>query len=357
MISGSCAGELRSAREALTSIFGSCAGSMSQLALTSVVGSCEGGLRIRARTTVVGSCAGQMQDAVVYANGYQYRRRIIVPPSNVFGGANITNFVMLVRETLTTLRSVANGGGVQHASGFDIRFELANGTKLDHRIERYVPTTGELIAWVRVPTLSATANTVLQMYYGNDAVVTTEENVAGVYQEYLAAWNARTGVDLTGQARTLTAENVGVGDVIGDAGDFNGTTSRLRAANFTAFNGLAAFTVQAIARPDAVPQNAFIVLSGPDGATSDTERGLVLAYEVAASGAGAANTISFKIHTSAGASRAEAPANSQPAANEIQYLAGVWQSGQAARLFVENAFVTPSNTPVVRTGTTLVERG
>jgi hypothetical protein len=121
LISGLCGGSLRSVREALTTIVGSCAGAMSQLALTTVVGSCEGSLRTRARTVVVGSCAGQMQDAITYANSYQARRRIIVPPSSVLGGANIPNFVMLVRETLTGLRSVANGGRIQHASGFASR--------------------------------------------------------------------------------------------------------------------------------------------------------------------------------------------------------------------------------------------
>ncbi|MEI6711229.1 MAG: DUF2341 domain-containing protein [bacterium] len=59
-------------------------------------------------------------------------------------------------------------------------FTAADGTKLDHEIEKYVPTTGQLIAWVRVPALSASVDTVIYMYYSN-AMVADQWNKTGVW--------------------------------------------------------------------------------------------------------------------------------------------------------------------------------
>jgi hypothetical protein len=40
-------------------------------------------------------------------------------------------------------------------------------TTLDYEIERFTQSTGELVAWVRIPSLATTADTKLWMYYGN----------------------------------------------------------------------------------------------------------------------------------------------------------------------------------------------
>jgi hypothetical protein len=54
--------------------------------------------------------------------------------------------------------------------GGDIVFTASDGaTPLSHEIEQYDGTTGKLTAWVRVPTLSSTTDTVLYMYYGDPA--------------------------------------------------------------------------------------------------------------------------------------------------------------------------------------------
>ena len=48
------------------------------------------------------------------------------------------------------------------ANGQDILFTSADGTtKLDHQIEVFTTATGRLAAWVKVPILSASANTML----------------------------------------------------------------------------------------------------------------------------------------------------------------------------------------------------
>jgi len=105
--------------------------------------------------------------------GYSYGKQLLVNSAQVSGATNLTDFQMLVSFTDTDLRTIANGGHVSHANGYDIIFTLADcGTVLDHQIEKYIATTGEYIAWVKIPTLLVASNTNIHMYYGNAAVST-----------------------------------------------------------------------------------------------------------------------------------------------------------------------------------------
>ena len=52
--------------------------------------------------------------------------------------------------------------------------------KLSHEIEYFDDSTGELLAWVNVTSLSSTADTILYIYYGN-SVSTNQQDVTGVW--------------------------------------------------------------------------------------------------------------------------------------------------------------------------------
>lgn len=104
----------------------------------------------------------------------------------------LTNFPVLVSETSDVdLKTTANGGKVTNSSGYDIIFtDSSEVTKLNHEIERYIATTGEIAMWVKVPTLSATANTTLYMYFSNSSVSSSQENKTGVWDSnYGAVWH------------------------------------------------------------------------------------------------------------------------------------------------------------------------
>ena len=114
---------------------------------------------------------------------WQYRKSITVDSDKV-ANTNQAYFPMLVSMTDVSLKSVVNRGKVNSESGFDIAFTAENGsTKLDHEIETYTPTTGELKAWVKIPILSASEDTIIYIYYGNDAITETEENKTGVWDD------------------------------------------------------------------------------------------------------------------------------------------------------------------------------
>src|SRR5438477_11294376 len=67
-----------------------------------------------------------------------------------------TNFAKLTLQTDNRFKTVANGGHVQNSSGFDIRpySDSSLSTALTYELERYNASTGEVVMWVKIPSLS-----------------------------------------------------------------------------------------------------------------------------------------------------------------------------------------------------------
>lgn len=65
--------------------------------------------------------------------------------------------------------------------GDDIAFIASDeSTQLDHEIEYFNGTTGQLQAWVEVPSISSSSDTTIYMYYGNPSAG-NQENVTGTW--------------------------------------------------------------------------------------------------------------------------------------------------------------------------------
>lgn len=126
---------------------------------------------------------------MAYANGYLHRKLVTVPAANVKGSTDLTDFPLVFRHIHADYKDLANGGKVHYNSQIDIRFETLDGTKLTHFLERWNNITGEVIGWVRMPTLSANSDTQFYIYYGKD-IASTEENDAGVWSSvYKGVWH------------------------------------------------------------------------------------------------------------------------------------------------------------------------
>ena len=179
------------------------------------------------------------------SNGYGYQNTIVIDHTKV-ANADQTNFPLLFNTTDPSLASAANGGHVTSPNGYDIIFSTdPNGqTKLDHEIEEYNPVTGQVIAWVRIPTLSHGSDTIIYMFYGNASVTTPQQNPAGVWDSnYLAVYhmadqNLSTTADSTSDDNfgTLTAVQPTPGEIDG-AAEFNGSSSyeQIPSADFPNF--------------------------------------------------------------------------------------------------------------------------
>ncbi|MCX6667835.1 MAG: DUF2341 domain-containing protein [Euryarchaeota archaeon] len=92
---------------------------------------------------------------------WDYRKMIIVDHAKI--QADQVDFPVLIRRS-----SDADLADHAQSDGDDIVFASDdNKVKFNYEIEEYNSVTGELTAWVKIPTISANKDTVLYMYYGN----------------------------------------------------------------------------------------------------------------------------------------------------------------------------------------------
>lgn len=136
-------------------------------------------------------------------------RRIEIGAGKVSGGPH-ASFPVLVTAAITSA----------HPSGFDIYFsEDAAGTqRLAHEIERYQPD--ELVAWVKVPSLSAA--TTFYLHYGDTAIATSQEDRTAVWSaSYAAVWHLSTLADATGTNPGQSAGATTAGGKIASAHAFS----------------------------------------------------------------------------------------------------------------------------------------
>ena len=112
---------------------------------------------------------------------WKYRKMITLSSSQVPSDQN--NIPLLISITDTDLRDKAQ------SDADDIAFTDSSGNQLNHEIEEYTSSNGELIAWVNVTSLSINSDTEIYMYYSNDEC-TSQENASGVWDSnYLAIWH------------------------------------------------------------------------------------------------------------------------------------------------------------------------
>lgn len=158
------------------------------------------------KATVAGEDAGDLDAAPdappdVNVDAWTKRKALTVDGNRVTG--TLTNFPMLVQLTDLDLASARD-------DGFDLLFTAADGTtKLAHEIERFDRGTGQLVAWVQLPTLPAGADTQLFLYFGNP-VAANQQSAAAVWDaNYVGVWHlgettGTTVADSTAVARTGT---------------------------------------------------------------------------------------------------------------------------------------------------------
>jgi hypothetical protein len=167
------------------------------------------------------------------AKNWLYRKKIIINSSQV--SSDLNNFPVLVNITDLDLKAKAQ------ANGFDIQFTQMDGeTKLDHEIESYNSSTGELFAWVKVPTLNSLVDTNIYLYYGNPAA-SDQANPSGVWDcNYSGVWHLKENPTNTApqfkdsSSNSKDGESFGamtsadlVKGIIGNAIDFDGINDHL----------------------------------------------------------------------------------------------------------------------------------
>ncbi|MBE0675109.1 MAG: DUF2341 domain-containing protein [Bacteroidales bacterium] len=148
-------------------------------------------------------------DCSVVSLGYNYEREITIDHTLVSGGTDLFSFPMLVRITGEDFLKSSPAGSIMNPNGYDIVFTDEERNKLDHQLEYYNGTTGDLIAWVRLPRLSASSNTIIRIMYGNSEI-SVDQSVTTVWDShYKGVWhlNSSSLTDATYYDKSATAYN------------------------------------------------------------------------------------------------------------------------------------------------------
>ncbi len=192
---------------------------------------------------------GMASECSTAAMSYSFERDITVDYTQVEGGSDLYNFPMLMSLTGQSFLRSSPLGAIMNSSGYDIIFTDSDHNKLDHQIEYYNGTNGDLIAWVRIPVLSASSNTVIKMLYSN-LQVTTDPSVTTVWDShYKGVWHLNdinledvTEYDFSGTPYNTPSYSTGT---IYNSLQMNGSDEYVQVNNDTNINFAGNITVSA----------------------------------------------------------------------------------------------------------------
>lgn len=190
--------------------------------------------------------------------GYSYVRSVAIDHRQV-SNSDQTDFPVLISGTMSSLATTANGGHVQNANGYDIVFtsDAAGQTQLDHEIDTFNGSTGAVAFWVRIPTLSHSADTTVYMWYGNSSITTSQENRSGVWRNgYSLVQHYGNGSTLSlgdSSSNNNSTTNTGItsttGKISGGANFPNTAPDLLRVTSSASIKPASALTLEAWAKP------------------------------------------------------------------------------------------------------------
>jgi YD repeat-containing protein len=164
---------------------------------------------------------------VIASAEYAYQKPIMIDHTKV--SATLTNFPVLV--------SISNDNDLKNhvtsVNGYDLVFKDGSGTKLAHELERWDGSTGTLVAWVKIPSLSSATDRVIYMLYGDSGVTTSQENKTGVWDSnFKGIWHLK---EVSGPAKDSTSNSNDLSSTGNTTFDVEGTIGK--AVNFGSSGG------------------------------------------------------------------------------------------------------------------------
>jgi hypothetical protein len=105
---------------------------------------------------------------------FSKRVQITIHASQVAGGSPLIDFPVMIKLNGSQFQQIENDIG---PNGYDIQFRASDETTpLTHEIETYDETNDLLTAWVKIPSLSNSSDTVIYMYYGDSSISSPTHN-------------------------------------------------------------------------------------------------------------------------------------------------------------------------------------
>ena len=132
-----------------------------------------------------------------YDTSWDHRNKITVS-LNAVTSSDLSDFPVLISLTDSDFTPA-------NSDGSDFVFTSSDGTTvLDHEIEKFDSSTGELVAWVNFPTLPSSSATDIYIYYKGD---TSSVNAEDVWNEdYVVVWHLnQTSTGASGEFKDSTS--------------------------------------------------------------------------------------------------------------------------------------------------------
>lgn len=151
-----------------------------------------------------------------YDTNWKCRKKITIDRTKV--AADQTSFPVLIKFS-----SDADLVSYARSDGYDILFTSSDGVaKLSHEIESYNSITGELVAWVKLPSISSSFNTELYIYFGNPDA-SDQQNVASVWSNgYQAVYHLNNSfADSKGSYNGTNHGSLDATGMLGQGREFN----------------------------------------------------------------------------------------------------------------------------------------
>jgi len=167
-----------------------------------------------------------------FTYGWHYRKQITIDHTQV--AEDLQNFTVLLSTTDPDLMKA-------QATGNDILFmnDVGAAVKLHHEIESFDASSGMLIAWINIPLLSSSQDTVFYLYYGNPNSIDQSYPQKTWDSHYFAVYHMKNGVDSTGN-----------GNMLNPKGGISTTTGRI--GNCYSFDGIDDFLTDIMTPPSKI---------------------------------------------------------------------------------------------------------
>jgi hypothetical protein len=180
-------------------------------------------------------------------SGWGYRKQITISHTNV--DSDLTDFPLLVKISGDT-----DIGAHARSDGYDLRFTLADGTSLPYEREDFSITGGAATGdfWVKVPTISSSADTTIYAFYGKSDASDGSTATAVWDSNFKGVWHLPNGTTLSANDSTSNGNNGTIngataattGQVDG-AGSFDGVNDYMDAGSNAIFENTDNHSVEA----------------------------------------------------------------------------------------------------------------
>lgn len=137
-----------------------------------------------------------------YHNGHRAYIQRYIKPATLGLSASLGRPVLPLIITDLALKLVAYGGQVESPDGWDVRFELADRTRLYHEDVAFDGVAGRKAVWLGLP-IAHDRPLDLRIYCGNPLVTAPQADPIKCWAGVLASIDLSTGTDQSGNGANL----------------------------------------------------------------------------------------------------------------------------------------------------------